>query len=295
MKITLISFYLLLMLAFIAPYSNTAQAKNTIAAKKLFGAKTTPSLQAPEPFGSYAKGCIAGAEQLPKDGEHWQAMRLSRNRNWGHPNLIAYIERLANDAKQLDNWPGLLVGDMSQPRGGPMLTGHKSHQIGLDADIWLLPAPEKTLSYSERENLSSTSVIKGRFRINNQIWTDQHAQLLRRAASYPEVARIFVHPTIKNSLCNWAGAERSWLRKIRAWYGHHYHFHVRLKCPTDSPLCVNQAEPPAGDGCGKELDWWLSSDAYAPSPTPGKKPKPRKTIKLNDLPYSCSAVLNSPG
>ena len=72
----------------------------------------------------------------------WQVMRLSRNRNWGHPKLVAFLERLAEKAKKV-GWNGLLVGDMSQPRGGPMLTGHASHQVGLDADIWLTPMPDR--------------------------------------------------------------------------------------------------------------------------------------------------------
>jgi penicillin-insensitive murein DD-endopeptidase len=57
--------------------------------------------------------------------------------------LLALLERLANDARSLDGWPGLLIGDMAQPRGGPMITGHESHQIGLDADIWLTPMPDR--------------------------------------------------------------------------------------------------------------------------------------------------------
>ena len=50
-------------------------------------------------------------------------------------------------------WPGFLVGDISQPRGGPMFTGHASHQIGLDADVWLTPMPDRTLSRAERESM----------------------------------------------------------------------------------------------------------------------------------------------
>jgi murein endopeptidase len=38
---------------------------------------------------------------------------------------------------------GLLIGDMSQPRDGPMLYGHSSHQIGLDVDI----TPMKTSAW----------------------------------------------------------------------------------------------------------------------------------------------------
>ena len=78
-------------------------------------------------------------------------MRLSRNRNWGHPMLVELVKKLAIEAKAYDGWPGLLVGDLSQPRGGPMLTGHRSHQMGLDADIWFLAMPNRVLTAQERE------------------------------------------------------------------------------------------------------------------------------------------------
>ena len=90
------------------------------------------------PLGGYAAGCLAGAERLAESGPGWQAMRLSRNRNWGHPQMIAFIEKLSR-AAQAAGWPGLYVGDISHPRGGPMVSSHRSHQIGLDADIWLRP------------------------------------------------------------------------------------------------------------------------------------------------------------
>src|SRR4029079_16921203 len=113
--------------------------------------KTPASSMAARSFGTYARGCLAGATALPVNGSAWQVMRLSRNRNWGHPKLIALLERLADDAKEKDGWNGLMVGDISQPRGGPMASGHASHQIGLDADIWLTPMPDHTLSRAERE------------------------------------------------------------------------------------------------------------------------------------------------
>lgn len=215
-------------------------------------------------------------------------MRLSRNRYWGHPRLTSYIKRLAKAAKQLDDWPGLLVGDMSQPRGGPMATGHKSHQTGLDVDIWFQPAPAEKLSIEARETLGAIALNLDRYRINPRVWTDQHARLLRRAASDPEVARVFVHPTIKKTLCDWAGPERAWLRKIRPWYGHQDHFHVRLRCPEDSTGCLGQSQPPQGDGCGKELAWWLSEEAYQPEP----EPKPYTPLTLDDLPSSCLTLVN---
>ncbi len=48
-------------------------------AKELFGGMALPAKAAPSPYGSYAKGCIAGAVAIPTDGPTWQAMRLSRN------------------------------------------------------------------------------------------------------------------------------------------------------------------------------------------------------------------------
>jgi len=138
-----------------------------VAAKELFGRKPRPAALAPKAIGFYAHGCVAGAVALPISGPAWQVMRLSRNRNWGHPDLIALLERLAAKAHKTAGWPGLLVGDMSQPRGGPMLTGHASHQVGLDADIWLTPMPNRQLSREEREETSAVMMIRppGRRRI----------------------------------------------------------------------------------------------------------------------------------
>ena len=276
-----------LTLALIGP----AAAKDKRAAKEIFGNLPNPANIKPQAFGTYNRGCLAGGKMLPVDGPAWQAMRLSRNRNWGHPQLVAYVQKLANDAKRLDGWPGLLVGDLAQPRGGPMLSGHASHQIGLDADIWLLPSPGRRLSRAEREKISSISVVKDRRNINPKVWTEGHAKLLRRAASYPEVARIFVNPPIKKALCKWAKGDRSWLRKIRPWYGHNYHFHVRINCPRGN-RCKNQAAPPPGDGCGANLKWWLSEKPYAKRKKPKKPKKPikYKVVTLAHLPKACRGV-----
>ncbi|MGD9866570.1 MAG: penicillin-insensitive murein endopeptidase [Hyphomicrobiales bacterium] len=262
-------------------------------AKELFGAKRAPADLASRSIGSYSRGCLAGAAMLPVNGPAWQAMRLSRNRNWGHPALVAYVERLARDSQAKDGWPGLLVGDLAQPRGGPMLTGHASHQIGLDADIWLMPMPDRTLTPKEREEISAVSMIKDNFSINPEVWKPGHVTLLRRAASYPEVARIFVHPAIKKALCDAAGKDRAWLEKIRPWWGHHYHFHVRISCPPGSPGCKEQDDPPDGDGCGKPLDDWFAMFRKPPPPKPDKPAKPKPPITMAALPGECRAVLDA--
>ncbi|MEM7427363.1 MAG: penicillin-insensitive murein endopeptidase, partial [Pseudomonadota bacterium] len=189
----------------VTPRPKPKRADSQIAAKRLFGRKNLVGAKMrPAAYGYYTRGCLAGAERLEETGEAWQAMRLSRNRNWGHPKMVALVRRLAVEARAHDGWPGLLVGDLSQPRGGPMLTGHRSHQIGLDADIWLNPMPKRILSYNEREKISAKSMVLDRKRLNRKRWTEAHARLLYRAANYQEVERIFVHPPIKKEMCEWA-------------------------------------------------------------------------------------------
>ena len=259
-------------------------------AKYLFGAKKGPAEMIPASYGTYAKGCIGGAVELPETGAGWQAMRLSRNRNWGHPTTISFIQRFSTKVQEI-GWPGLYIGDISQPRGGPMRSGHRSHQLGLDIDIWLRRPGTKALSRKARERISSHVVTTGDGMGVNSYWTPQHHQVLKAAASDPSVARIFVHAAIKQSMCEAEpkGAGRAWLRKIRPWYGHNAHFHVRLKCPLGSVACTNQAPIPAGDGCDASLAWWFSDEAR--NPKPKKNGKKRRALRVSDLPRACATVL----
>ncbi|MEL7117434.1 MAG: penicillin-insensitive murein endopeptidase [Pseudomonadota bacterium] len=268
----------------------------TALAKTLFGAKRDGSAQPAAPFGGYAKGCLAGGMQLAETGPTWQAMRLSRNRNWGHPEVIDYIQKLSARVARETSWNGIYVGDISQPRGGPMLTGHRSHQIGLDVDIWMRPARNLGLSRVERENISSISMRRDRGAFTNDQWSSDHETMLRAAASDPRVARIFVFPGAKVQMCKTATGDRSWLRKIRPWYGHHYHFHVRLTCPAGAVGCVNQAAPPPGDGCA-EAEQWVRDILNPPPPKPvdpnAPRPKPRREYVMADLPQQCVSVLTA--
>lgn len=276
-----------------AAVMSTRNSNDTRVAKDVFGYLPTASDQRSESFGGYARGCQAGAVQLPETGPTWQAMRLSRNRNWGQPVLIDYVQDLSRFAATLPGWEGIYVGDLSQPRGGPMLTGHASHQIGLDADIWMLPPDRLNLNRQERENLSSISMRRERGAFTNSSWTEQHMQVLRAAASDPRTARIFVFPGAKVAMCDWATGDRSWLNKIRPWYGHHYHFHVRLTCPAGASGCENQAPPPAGDGCA-DAQTWVNNILNPPPPDPSATPRtPRGPLTMARLPAQCLSVAES--
>ena len=268
-------------------------ARAEALAKDLFGAQKLPAAAAPKSYGFYSKGCFSGGVAIATDGPTWQAMRVSRNRRWGHPAMIKLIEKLSRSAVA-DGWPGLLLGDISQPRGGPMLTGHASHQIGLDADIWLTPMPDRRLSPQERENTSAVSMIKAKgLTVDDKVWTPAHARLLQRAANYPEVERILVHPGIKKKLCDTVKGDRSWLRKVRPFWGHDYHFHVRIGCQPGSSACRGQSATTPGDGCDKALAWWFTEEPWRPNQNPDA-PKARDLMKMSSLPKQCRAVLDAP-
>ncbi len=265
-----------------------------LAAKELFGRKTRPAQLPSTPIGFYAKGCLAGGEALPINGDSWQVMRLSRNRNWGTPTLVNLLERLSSKVRKTASWPGLLVGDMSQPRGGPMFTGHASHQVGLDADIWLTPMPNRMLSRNEREEMSAINMVApNQLDIDRNAWTPKHLSVIRTAAEEPDVERIFVNAAIKKALCREANGNRAWLSKVRPMYGHDYHFHIRLKCPAGNTECTPQEPPGASDGCGHELDYWFSDAVLHPKPPP-TPPKPKPPLTLADLPPACRQVLAAP-
>jgi penicillin-insensitive murein endopeptidase len=240
-------------------------------------------------IGGVAHGCLAGAAELPPDGPGYEAIRLSRHRNFGHPDLVAYLQQLGRRAEAA-GLPVFYIGDMAQPRGGPLPSGHASHQTGLDVDIWLTLQPRPYLPPQAREELDLPSMLLANYRqIDPRRFGPKQVALLRLAAADPQVERIFVNPVIKAALCrrdlNGSVAERAWLERIRPWYGHDEHFHVRLRCPAGSPECEEQRPVPAGDGCGAELASWL---AHLP-------PRPPETAILRNptLPAQCHALLDA--
>jgi len=260
-------------------------------AKALFGRETTTAPLAARAIGFYSRGCLAGARALAVDGPTWQVMRVSRDRYWGHPNLIAFLERFSKKVPQISHWPGILVGDMSQPRGGPMITGHASHQIGLDADIWLTPMPETHLPRETREEMMATNVVRDdRLDVDLRKWTPDHLAVIKAAAQDGEVERIFVNAAIKKALCREAAGDRSWLAKVRPYYGHDYHFHVRIACPRGEEACEGQEPVAPGDGCDASLAHWFSPSILHPRPSPVPA-KPRPPLTLAQLPAECRDIV----
>ena len=251
-----------------------------------------------EIFGGPANGCIAGAQALPPDGPGYQAVRLSRNRNWSHPQTVSYVRDLGARAQAAGLAP-FYVGDLSQPRGGPMRDGHASHQNGTDADIWFNLNPKPALPASQREIIEIVRLVTAdEKRIEPAQFRPEHVRLLQMAAAPANVDRVLVHYAIKKHLCEiLPTAERGWLRKLRPWVGHNEHFHVRLACPAGSPNCQSQAAIPQGDGCDATLDWWFADaeESRKTAASAAAAPRPRQTAPPRPkLPAQCAAVLAAP-
>ncbi|PQJ85124.1 penicillin-insensitive murein endopeptidase [Aliivibrio sifiae] len=240
-----------------------------------------PTTQAIESIGSYANGCLEGAKALPLTGKGYQVVRSERKRYFAHSDTISFIQDLALKSEMKLN-KQLLIADMSLPQGGRFSHGHSSHQTGLDVDIWLRllnkPLTEKEL----KQPYSISLVDKPTSSIRDKQWQPEHFELIKMAAKDERVARIFVNSAIKEKLCEEENRNTEWLRKVRPWWGHSAHMHVRLKCPPEDKNCISQAEPPEGDGCGYEAQSWRVN------PTPQKKRAPAPV-----MPKQCTEMLNT--
>ena len=296
-KVISIIFMLLL---FIKPSFGHDPNKNLLA-NKIFEKFDLPTIGESKPIGFYAKGCLSGGVKLSDTGPNWQIMRPSRNRNWGHPSVISYIKDLSKSATRI-GWKGLYIGDIAAPRGGPMPYGHQSHQTGLDVDIWLTPPKSLNLTRKERDKIKAISVRKKNLREVNKFWTITHAKILKEAALDNRVDRIFINAPAKIWMCENMQGSNKWLQKIRPIWGHHSHFHVRLKCPQDSTECIKQRPTvsqisKSSTGCDESLYWWVTKALEPADPKikkpPTKKKKGARDFTMNDLPEMCLDVIHS--
>jgi penicillin-insensitive murein endopeptidase len=252
-----------------------------------------PVTPAPGPvkiIGEGGMGCIQGAVRLPDAAPGLQTIRIAKSSFWGHPDTIAHLRELGLRARAA-GLPDLYMGDLSGPRGGPLAGGHMSHQMGLDADVYLDLAPHPALTPAQREALEPPSLVRPDGRaIEPARWRPEHATLLKLAATLPGVDRVLVNAAIKKQLCETVTGDRSWVRLIRPWWGHASHMHINFVCPAGQPDCpARPAPPPSGDGCDASLQWWFDQLDHPAKPDVTAKPaKPRV------LPAACKAIMSAP-
>ncbi|WP_107852431.1 penicillin-insensitive murein endopeptidase [Oceanimonas marisflavi] len=229
-----------------------------------------------EAIGGYAAGCQTHAQPLPATGTGFKRVRAEKKRYYGQPQLIDYLQTLGRKAQQA-GLPPMLVADIAKKHGGPFAYGHRSHQTGLDADIWLRPGNGPLPSRSK-------DMVNHKLYILNRHFGDDQRQLIALAAQDERVSRIFVHPLIKQAMCKTYG-DAPWLGRLRPWFGHSSHFHVRLHCPPGSGSCEPQAAVPPGTGCGNELASWINDKSGALKAGPRQPWRPT-------LPAACTPLLN---
>lgn len=240
-----------------------------------------------ESIGGPSNGCLQGGVELPAAGDGFVSIRRHRNRYFGHSQTVAFIRELASATAERTGGRLLMVGDIAQPRGGRMSSSHVSHQNGLDVDVWLTLADSPRQAWRDTPEERDPPSVLGKYKLApNDRWGPDQRYLIKTAAEHPDVDRILVNPGIKRALCR-SDPDAAWLRKLRPWWKHDAHMHVRLKCPRTSPTCKQQAPVAMGTGCGSELAWWFSQEARSPRRS-SSKPKPRPKP-----PAACNAVLTA--
>jgi penicillin-insensitive murein endopeptidase len=243
---------------------------------------SSPSSGLARSIGLPGAGCVQGAAPLPRRDRTYVVVHPERKRDFGHPDLIAYLREVAAAARKRKLGP-LYIGDLGQPRGGPTPTGHRSHQNGLDVDLWYGPPAHP---FAPGKSATPASVVELRTSKMLPAWNPRAASLLELAASRASVDRIFVHPAVKRALCQDKTTRGPWLARLRPWWGHHDHFHVRLRCPASSPDCTPQPALTGGEGCDASLDWWFSVDAKK---TAAKRGPPGEGAPA--MPEPCEALV----
>ncbi len=241
--------------------------------------------------GGPGPGCIAGAQRLPDMAPGIQTVRASRSSFWGHPEVISALLLLGERARAA-GLPDLYMNDLSGPRGGPLAGGHVSHQVGLDADVYLdISAPRPVLSAAARDGIELPSLVRADQRgVDMTRWRPGHVTLLRLAAGLPGVDRVLVNAAIKRQLCQEVPAgERAWLARVRPWYAHSAHMHIHFRCPAGQAECGELPPIPAGDGCDASLQWWFDRlDA------PPEKPAGPVVRRKPMVPAACGPILTMP-
>ncbi len=243
-----------------------------------------------EAIGTHNNGCILYSAELNKNGEGYKLPRIERNHNYGHPEMIALLEDYSYRVKEMLG-KDLLIADISKKNGGPIFMLHSSHQTGLDADIWFTLYDDKqNLSSQDMASIKPLNMADEKLKSVSSYWGSNQEDIIKLFAQSEKVDRIFVNYNIKNYYCS-KFRNQDWQKKIRPWWGHNEHFHIRLKCPQGSEECISKGQEIKDDGCGNDLAWWFSDEAKQPKSKKEAEAKLTEEQILERLPNRCKEIL----
>lgn len=201
----------------------------------------------------YANGSLVQPDQLKLETDAYVKIFRPRDRLYGSLDLVTLLENGAAELKKaFPDGERLQIGDTSQKMGG-YISGHASHQNGLDVDLVYLRKNRREMPVNTTNGFDESFVKNGKVTDNLDI--ERNWKLISIFVSSGRVNRIFMDPAIKLAFCAYAkdqgifAASTEILRVMRPWPHHADHLHVRLTCPQASLQCEPQVPPPPGDGC----------------------------------------------
>ncbi len=194
-------------------------------------------------------------KQLGKNAG-FQVLNQENERYYGTWDMIQFIKKMGEWVRVSFPNQTLAVRDISKKDGG-QLAKHKSHKVGLDADI---------AYFTKNKSRIMTTMIDTRTnQVSNDLMLDEQLKLFKYMISTGEVHVIFVDHLIKKALCEKAtelgevnGNKDNpltvrTLNRLAPDFGkdreHSTHFHLRLFCGPYNRACNlgNPGGPETGD------------------------------------------------
>jgi penicillin-insensitive murein DD-endopeptidase len=190
-------------------------------------------------IGYPAAGRLENASSLNVGSKAYIIKYPAQKQYFGTRLLVEFIQRMGNLVLKYMPAYQILIGDLSDKNGGRQISGgkreHASHQSGLDADI----------SYLTKAHVPAESIVgnRGAF-LKSKLHVGEQWRLFKETVASGRVSRYFVNSSVKVGFCRYArevgeyNANKSALKHLMIEHGHITHFHIRLRCPTDSPRCM---------------------------------------------------------
>ena len=207
-------------------------------------------------IGYPAAGSLENASKLDLESTSYHVKRPEQKQYYGTKLLVEFLKRMGNLVLKYLPAYKILIGDLTDINGGRQIAAgrmeHSSHQNGLDADLNYL-----TIAHAPGVSLVGK---RGAF-LRSRLHDDAQWDLFKELSNSGLVSRIFVNRSVKIGFCKLAqekgeyASNKSALKQLMIESGHDMHFHLRLRCPADSPRCLKEGPIAQGGrdrstGCG---------------------------------------------